>query len=114
MILLKFSFQGNESKKNVPEKSHGFNAAYCKETEPQFEANTCYCLRSQVVSFIWVVIRSIVPIELLGTPYNWRIIRRNIAMFIQLQRFEKFSLKKCMQKLKVFPISINSKFFMLL
>uniref|UniRef100_A0A7N2LQS5 Telomerase reverse transcriptase n=1 Tax=Quercus lobata TaxID=97700 RepID=A0A7N2LQS5_QUELO len=77
-----------ESKKNVPEKSHGFNTAYCKETEPQFEANTCYCLRSQVVSFVWAVIRSIVPTELLGTP-NWRMLRRNIAQFIQLRRFEK-------------------------
>ncbi|KAK7835524.1 telomerase reverse transcriptase [Quercus suber] len=86
---------GNESKKNVPEKSHGFNTAYCEETEPQFEANTCYCLRSQVVSFIWAVIRSIVPTELLGTPYDWRMLRRNIAMFIQLRRFENNQVQKC-------------------
>ncbi|KAL0011533.1 hypothetical protein SO802_006641 [Lithocarpus litseifolius] len=97
-----------ESKKNVPEKSHGFNTAYCKEIEPQFEANTCYCLRSQVVSFVWAVIRSIVPTELLGTPSNWRMLRRNIARFIQLRRFEKFPLKKCMHKLKVSEFSFLS------
>ncbi|KAM4122947.1 hypothetical protein ACB094_01G122500 [Castanea mollissima] len=106
------SFKGNESKKNVPEKSHGFNTAYCEETEPLFEANTCYCLRSQVVSFIWAVIRSIVPTEFLGTPSNWRMLRRNIARFIQLRRFEKFSLKKCMHKLKVseFPFLSTQNF----
>uniref|UniRef100_A0A2N9FAF5 Telomerase reverse transcriptase n=1 Tax=Fagus sylvatica TaxID=28930 RepID=A0A2N9FAF5_FAGSY len=110
------NFEGNESKKNVPEKSHGFNIAYCKETleatEPQFEANKSYCLRSQVVSFIWAVIRSIVPIEFLGTSYNWRMLRRNIAMFIRLRRFEKFSLKQCMHKLKAsrFPFLSTQHF----
>ena len=72
----------------------------------------CYCLRSQVVSFVWAVIRSIVPTELLGTPSNWRMLRRNIARFIQLRRFEKFSLKKCMHKLKVseFPFLSTQNF----
>ena len=72
----------------------------------------CYCLRSQVVSFVWAVIRSIVPTELLGTPSNWRMLRRNIARFIQLRRFVKFSLKKCMHKLKVseFPFLSTQNF----
>lgn len=59
-----------------------------------------YCSKSQVVSFVWAVCRSIVPPELLGTPSNWRILRRNIYKFIELRRYEKFSLKQCMYKLK--------------
>ena len=64
------------------------------------------------MSFIWAVIRSIVPTEFLGTPSNWRMLRRNIARFIQLRRFEKFSLKKCMHKLKVleFPFLSTENF----
>lgn len=52
------------------------------------------------MSFVWAVCRSIVPPELLGTPSNWRILRRNIYKFIELRRYEKFSLKQCMYKLK--------------
>ncbi|KAK4743956.1 hypothetical protein SAY87_010268 [Trapa incisa] len=59
-----------------------------------------YCSKSQVVSFLWAVCRSIIPPELLGTPSNWRILRRNIYKFIELRRYEKFSLKQCMYKLK--------------
>ena len=64
------------------------------------------------MSFIWAVIRSIVPIEFLGTSYNWRMLRRNIAMFIRLRRFEKFSLKQCMHKLKAsrFPFLSTQHF----
>lgn len=91
-------------KTDVLEKHRGFNTAHFEDTlnsvGPQFEANMSHCLRTQVVSFIWAVIRSIVPPELLGTSYNWRRLRRNIAKFIQLRRFEKFSLKQCMHKLK--------------
>ena len=62
------------------------------------------------MSFVWAVIRSIVPTDL-GTP-NWRMLRRNIARFIQLRRFEKFALKKCMHKLKVseFPFLSTQNF----
>ncbi|XP_050262152.1 telomerase reverse transcriptase-like isoform X1 [Quercus robur] len=94
------NFEGNESEKNVPENSHGSNTSYYVDIEPQFEANKSYCLRSQVESFIWAVIRSVVPRELLGSCHNWRMFRRNIAKFIKLRRFEKFSLKQCMHKLK--------------
>ncbi|XP_052170563.1 telomerase reverse transcriptase [Diospyros lotus] len=59
-----------------------------------------YCLKKQVVSFLWAVCRSIVPPELLGASSNWRILRRNISRFILLRRFEKFSLKQCIHKLK--------------
>lgn len=73
------------------------------------EAIKSYCPKSQVVSFIWAVCRSIVPADLLGTQTNWRILRRNISKFIQLRRFEHFSLKQCMHKLKTsaFPFLSN-------
>jgi len=59
-----------------------------------------YCSKSQVVSFVWIVCRNAVPPDLLGSPANWRILRRNIAKFIGLRKFKKFSLKQCMHKLK--------------
>ncbi|KAG6679659.1 hypothetical protein I3842_13G004200 [Carya illinoinensis] len=96
--------EGDTIRKNISKNSCGFDAANCEETlptiRPQFAANKSYCSKTQVVSFIWAVIRSVVPPELLGTTYNWRMLRRNIAKFICLRRFEKFSLKQCMHKLK--------------
>uniref|UniRef100_A0A7N0R959 Telomerase reverse transcriptase n=1 Tax=Kalanchoe fedtschenkoi TaxID=63787 RepID=A0A7N0R959_KALFE len=60
-----------------------------------------YCSKHQVVSFIWAVCRSIIPLELLGSSSNWRVWKRNIFRFIGLRRYEKFCLSQCMQKLKL-------------
>ncbi|KAF9619030.1 hypothetical protein IFM89_004374 [Coptis chinensis] len=38
--------------------------------------------------------RSIVPLELVGAPSNWRALRRNISKFVHLRKFENFSLKQ--------------------
>ncbi|KAL2514504.1 Telomerase reverse transcriptase [Forsythia ovata] len=78
-------------------------------TDNHFEPSKSYCLKKQVVSFIWAVCRSIVPSVLLGMPSNWRILRKNISKFIQLRRFEKFSLNQCVHKLKTskFPLLSN-------
>ncbi|KAG2372480.1 Telomerase reverse transcriptase [Vigna angularis] len=72
-----------------------------------------YCSKSQVVSFVWAVSRTLLPSELLGTPLAWRTLRRNISKFIHLRRFETFSLKLCMHKLKIswFPFLSNKHFF---
>ncbi|CAM8949178.1 unnamed protein product [Rhodiola kirilowii] len=59
-----------------------------------------HCSKYQVTSFIWAVCRSIIPQELLGGHSNWRTMTRNISIFIGLRRFEKFSLRQCMHKLK--------------
>ncbi|CAM8955177.1 unnamed protein product [Rhodiola kirilowii] len=59
-----------------------------------------HCSKYQVTSFIWAVCRSIIPQELLGGKSNWRTMTRNISIFIGLRRFEKFSLRQCMHKLK--------------
>ncbi|KAF5177766.1 Telomerase reverse transcriptase [Thalictrum thalictroides] len=74
------------------------------------ELSGSYCLKSHVVSFIWAVCRNIVPVQLLGSPSNWRSLRRNISKFIHLRRYEKFSLKQCMQGLKTscIPLLSNS------
>ncbi|XP_075653210.1 telomerase reverse transcriptase-like [Castanea sativa] len=90
------SFKGNESKKNVPEKSHGFNTANCEETEPSLKQ--ILSLRSQVVSFILAVIWSIVPTELLGTSSNWRMLRRNIASK-QAQKYASVEMHKGSRRL---------------
>ncbi|XP_057798176.1 telomerase reverse transcriptase [Salvia miltiorrhiza] len=74
----------------------------------QVEPIMC-CLKNQVVSFVWAICRRIVPSQLLGERSNWRSLRRNISKFIQLRRFEKFSLKECIYKVKIskFPIFSN-------
>lgn len=69
-------------------------------TIPMPETIRSYCSKSQVASFIWAACRSIVPPYLLGTTSNWRILRRNISKFIRLRRFETFSIKQCLYKLK--------------
>ncbi|XP_010692706.1 telomerase reverse transcriptase isoform X3 [Beta vulgaris subsp. vulgaris] len=79
----------------------------------QFGLSRPYCLKEEVVSFVWAVCRSIVPPDLLGFPSCQRILRRNISRFIRLRRFEKFSLKQCLQKLDVskFPVLSNMDSF---
>ncbi|MED6208227.1 hypothetical protein PIB30_043142 [Stylosanthes scabra] len=81
--------------------------------DSQSEAVKSYCSKSQVVSFIWAVSRSVVPSELLGTPSNQRIMRRNIYKFINLRRFEKFPSKLCIHGLKTsrFPF-LSNKYFL--
>ncbi|KAL0464420.1 UNVERIFIED_CONTAM: Telomerase reverse transcriptase [Sesamum latifolium] len=63
----------------------------------------------EVVSFIWAICRRIVPSPLLGEPSNWRILRRNISKFIQLRKFEKFSLKECIHELKISNFLLSNK-----
>ncbi|XP_009612032.1 telomerase reverse transcriptase isoform X4 [Nicotiana tomentosiformis] len=72
------------------------------ESQPSLlEPTKCYCMKKQVVSFIWAVCRSIVPINLLGTPSNWRVLTKNISKLVKLRRFEKFTLKQSMRKIKL-------------
>ncbi|XP_021296858.1 telomerase reverse transcriptase isoform X2 [Herrania umbratica] len=106
--------ESNVLDKGVLKESHGVGAKeYNKILEAdsaQLESTKPYCLQSQVGAFIWAVCRSIVPPDLLGTPFNWRILRRNISKFIRLRRFEKFSMKQCMHQLKRsdFPFLSNN------
>ncbi|XP_022152578.1 telomerase reverse transcriptase isoform X3 [Momordica charantia] len=107
-----FECHGSELDIEVGEDACGFDIKQIKNSlepiDPQFAAKF-YCPKSQVVSFIWAVCRSIVPADLLGTCSNWRILRRNISKFIKLRRFENFSLKQAMHKLKTsrFPFLSN-------
>lgn len=79
------------------------------DTVDQVEPSKLYCPNKNVVSFIWAICRRIVPLPLLGEPYNWRILRKNISKFIQLRKFENFSLKESIHKLKIskFPLLSN-------
>ncbi|XP_077213173.1 telomerase reverse transcriptase isoform X3 [Tasmannia lanceolata] len=54
----------------------------------QFELNGSYCRHEQVISFIWAVCRSIIPLDLLGAPSSWRALRRNVSKFVQLRRIK--------------------------
>ncbi|KAM6546130.1 hypothetical protein CsatB_026866 [Cannabis sativa] len=92
------SFKESEYKNKILKKSHDQSKNSLQANDSN--AIKSYCLKSQVVSFVWAACRSIIPPELLGTPTNWRILRRNISKFIQLRKFERFSLKQCMHKLK--------------
>lgn len=60
-----------------------------------------YASHQQVVSFIWAVIRSIVPGDLLGDSTVWRALRLNIAKFVALQKFETFNLIQCLHGLEI-------------
>lgn len=97
----------------LPEKSIYVNANSamkdCGGTSVHFLPSKSYCTKEQVTSFIWAVCRSIVPVNLLGTPKGQRTLRRNISKLINLRRFENFSHKQGMQKLKAsnFPILSN-------
>ncbi|KAI9168830.1 hypothetical protein LWI28_002543 [Acer negundo] len=105
--------EGKELGEKGRGKSHGSRTKHCNNIleagDSHVEAIKPYCSKNQVVSFIWAVCRSIIPADLLGTPSNWRILRRNISKFIRLRRFEKFSTKHCMQNLKtsVLPFLSN-------
>ncbi|XP_049368795.1 telomerase reverse transcriptase [Solanum verrucosum] len=65
------------------------------------EPTKCFCMKKQVVSFVWAACRNIVPIDLLGTPSNWRVLTNNIYKLVKLRRFEKFMSKQCMRKVKL-------------
>ena len=54
-----------------------------------------------MTNFIWAVCKRIIPPRLLGTPPNWRILRKKISKFVWLCRFEKLSLNECMHKVKI-------------
>ncbi|XP_073027917.1 telomerase reverse transcriptase isoform X1 [Primulina eburnea] len=96
--------------------SHDDTEASCKmfseATNDLVEPSKSYCLKKQVIAFIWAICRRIVPVQLLGATSNWRILRKNISKFIQLRKFEKFSLKQCTHKLKIskFPLLLNNHF----
>ncbi|XP_068499017.1 telomerase reverse transcriptase isoform X2 [Phaseolus vulgaris] len=109
--------QVNESGTNLRKKYQELGTKDCVDTleaiSSQSDEFNSYCSKSQVVSFIWAVSRSLLPSEILGTPPAWRIMRRNISKFIHLRRFEKFPLKLCMHKLKIslFPF-LSNKYFL--
>lgn len=99
------------------QKSHVYEFKHLKKMpnvfSHQFELNRSYCSKDQVISFVWAVCRRIVPSCLLGTPSNWRILRKKISTFVWLRRYEKLSLKQCMHKLKIsrFPLLSNKHTF---
>ncbi|KAJ0972376.1 hypothetical protein J5N97_020335 [Dioscorea zingiberensis] len=71
-----------------------------ENTAQQFDLVGSCCSNEQVVSFIWAVTRNIIPPDMFGGSSTWRALRKNIAKFVRLRRFEKFSIKECIHGLK--------------
>ncbi|XXG76954.1 hypothetical protein AAC387_Pa08g1206 [Persea americana] len=86
--------RANHRQRNVPMKKPDMYVN-------QYGLSGSYCMHRQVVSFVWAVCRSVIPVDLLGDPYNWRALRRNISKFVKLRRFENFCLKQCMHGIKM-------------
>ncbi|XP_054813299.1 telomerase reverse transcriptase [Prosopis cineraria] len=110
------SLQRNVSKTRGQKKFHGFDRNQFMDSleviDSRHDAVKSYCSKSQVVSYIWAVSRSMLPPELLGDPSHWRILTRNISRFIRLRRFEKFPLKLCMHRLKTSTLPfLSTKYF---
>ncbi|URD91118.1 Telomerase reverse transcriptase [Musa troglodytarum] len=68
-----------------------------------------YSMHHQVVSFIWAVCRSIVPVSLLGNSSCWKSLQRNISKFVKLHRFEKFYVNQCIHGVKMSCFHLLSK-----
>ncbi|CAK9164658.1 unnamed protein product, partial [Ilex paraguariensis] len=79
----------NEHDGSMLEQNECGTVSLAKEYDGfQLEGELCksYCLKKQVVSFIWAVCRSIIPQDLLGTTSNWRILRKHISSQISSKR----------------------------
>ncbi|GAB2290163.1 hypothetical protein Dimus_024445 [Dionaea muscipula] len=102
-------------KRDIPSGSYGCGSGNDKKIQGSIDHNIClnkaYCSNHEVVSFVWAACRNIVPPALLGSPSNWRILRRNIYRFIQLRQFEKFSLIQCLYKLKMTGFQFLSEMY---
>lgn len=68
-----------------------------------------YSKHHQVVSFIWAVCRSIVPVSLLGNSSCWRALQKNISKFVESHRYETFHLKQCVDRVKISSYPFLSK-----
>uniref|UniRef100_A0A0E0BRK9 Telomerase reverse transcriptase n=1 Tax=Oryza glumipatula TaxID=40148 RepID=A0A0E0BRK9_9ORYZ len=85
----------NDGKAHYPP---GGKAAYYDRSFSRLEA---YSTHQQVASFVWAVLKRIVPKPLLGNSFGKRSLRTNIWKFIKLRRFETFQLSDCIGDLKV-------------
>uniref|UniRef100_A0A0E0BRK1 Telomerase reverse transcriptase n=1 Tax=Oryza glumipatula TaxID=40148 RepID=A0A0E0BRK1_9ORYZ len=86
----------NDGKAHYPP---GGKAAYYDRSFSRLEA---YSTHQQVASFVWAVLKRIVPKPLLGNSFGKRSLRTNIWKFIKLRRFETFQLSDCIGDLKAF------------
>uniref|UniRef100_A0A0E0FBG5 Telomerase reverse transcriptase n=1 Tax=Oryza meridionalis TaxID=40149 RepID=A0A0E0FBG5_9ORYZ len=84
----------NDGKAHYPP---GGKAAYYDRSFSRLEA---YSTHQQVASFVWAVLKRIVPKPLLGNSFGKRSLRTNIWKFIKLRRFETFQLSDCIGDLK--------------
>ena len=60
---------------------------------------------ASVTAFVDSVLRRLLPREILGTSYNFRILRGTIRRAVALRRFESLPLHSCLKKLKLSHIA---------
>ncbi|XP_040385217.1 telomerase reverse transcriptase isoform X2 [Oryza brachyantha] len=89
---------GSDVIKNDGKVHCSLGGEYCYQSFSQLEA---YSTHQQVVSFVWAVLKRIIPEPLLGNSDGKRLLRINIWKFIKLRRFETFQLSDCIGELKV-------------
>jgi telomerase reverse transcriptase len=63
------------------------------------DLSTSFVPHAHVVSFVWAVIRHIIPKQLLGGPMAQKQLRKALTKFIGLKRFETMTAHQAMQKM---------------
>ncbi|XP_024531883.1 telomerase reverse transcriptase-like isoform X1 [Selaginella moellendorffii] len=93
--------------KSVPDPRKGSTKP--KNERPLSELLAMTSTNHQVVAFLWAASRRLIPQEMLGSPKNWRALRKQYARFVGLRRYEAFSSVQLLQKLKVSDFTFLSK-----
>lgn len=52
---------------------------------------------SRVTWYVCVVLRTILPRDMVGSPHNWAVVRRTIRRFVHARRLEKISVHEALQ-----------------
>eukprot|EP00850_Spirogloea_muscicola_P002133 SM000008S22222 [mRNA] locus=s8:563663:569830:+ [translate_table: standard] len=60
-----------------------------------------YSSHTEVASFVWSVLRSIVPCTLLGNQANQQQLRKTVHRFVRLRRKEELTLQQVLYKLRI-------------
>jgi telomerase reverse transcriptase len=70
---------------------------------PIGEYNLCSAFTQyrQVSSFLWSVLKRIIPKEMLGSKHNQKALRKALEQFVSLRRHENITVHHVMQKMKI-------------
>eukprot|EP00850_Spirogloea_muscicola_P007663 SM000039S14493 [mRNA] locus=s39:396784:403749:- [translate_table: standard] len=65
------------------------------------ELVSLYSSHTEVASFVWSVLRSIIPCTLLGNQANQQQLRKTVHRFVRLRRKEELTLQQVLYKLRI-------------